>query len=430
MLSNRLVSTNAKKSASFSITIFFLFCITGFLTHALAEDDNDVEIEEKQFEIEIIVFARSDARDNEIETWAEKIELPTITNNVELVNSFELLTDEEIHQLPLFYVEPDFASSGDFSNYLQRLSKNPKYNILLHRIWHQPVDDNSSGLPVYIVSKSDDLLYQPIEKPEELAEQTEEMLLVKDAADVDSNADTAESLFMQSLEDEQRMIEEVIQLRAETQLDPLDPIIPFAENPNIPKSHSVNLSPMGPPEHKIYGTVRLSKSRFMHMSVDFVYRDQEIISEHTTYPQLIQAEEPIVDSVDNFSDDESSAENSFIISPENSINNFAGDEAINQESEIGIEAPDEIFETELSESDILDESLKPTLAIAEETPASEQDQADSFLTPEKPPFIGYRLEDSKRVRLSRVYYFDHPMFGIIARVIRYEPPKEVANVDN
>jgi len=428
MLSNRFVSANAKNSVSLSITLFFLFCLIGFLNNALAEEQSDDEIEEKQYEVEIIVFARTNVSNSETETWAEKTELPTITNNVELVNSFELLTDPEIDQLPFFYLEPDFASNDDFSKYLNRMSKNPKYNVLLHRIWRQAVDENSSGIPVYIASKSDELLYQPIEKPAEIVEQTEEMLVI----DTDNDADTAESFLMQSLEEEQKMIAEMIQLREKIQPDPLDPIIPFDENPNIPESHPVDLSPMGPPEHKIYGTVRLSKSRFMHMNLDFVYRDQEIITEHTIYPQLIQAEWPIVDSVDNLLETESGAENSFIISPENGISNFANNETVNQESKaiMGIEPDEELFRKDVVESEIVDESLEPKLEITEEEAASEQDQAESFLTPEKPPFIGYRLEDSKRVRLSRVYYFDHPMFGIIARVIRYEPPKEVVNVDN
>ncbi len=406
MLSNRFISANAKKSAFLFITLFYLFCLLGFLNSALAKEQRDDEIEEKQYEVEIIVFTRTS--DSETETWAENTEPPTITGSVELVNSFELLTDPEIDQLPFYYLEPNFASNDDFSTYVKRMSKNSKYNVLLHRIWHQTVDDNSSGLPVFIASKSDNLLYQRIEEPVKIVDE---------------------------LADRQRMNETLLQLGPENQLSMLDPIIPFDENPIIPESHPVDFSTMGPPEHKIYGTVRLSKSRFMHISLDFIYRDHEIITEHTIYPQLIQTEEPAVDNidgVDNFLDTETVTENSFLLTPENHVENFPTNEAANQalKKNIEIETAEQLLRDEVGESDIRDESLKPELEILEHTIASEQNHAESFLTPEKPPFIGYRLQGSKRVRLSKVYYIDHPKFGIIARVIRYEPSKDMTNSAN
>lgn len=37
----------------------------------------------------------------------------------------------------------------------------------------------------------------------------------------------------------------------------------------------------------------------------------------------------------------------------------------------------------------------------------------------------YRLKDSRRIRTSRIYYFDHPIFGVIAQVSPYEPPPPI-----
>jgi len=434
------------KLISYSFLVLSMAISPFFANSVLADEE---VLEEKLYEIEIIVFAHQNSENTMSENWSEKPELPQIVNSVELVNSLDLLNDNEIEQLPLFYLEPDFASDEEFAAYIERLSRNPSYDVLAYRTWRQTVPDNSTGIPVYIAARPHDELYQPIQEPEPLPEeaQGEELLDegIVTAEDIESDSDAAiaESLLFQALEEEEKMVAEMIAEEKMKQLSPFDPILLFDEDPEIPQSNPITLTPMGPPEHQVYGTFKLSKSRFMHMSLDLVYRNEEIISDFTIYPQLIQTDEQIVNSVDNIFtptefdelSDETAADtdNSFLIAPVEQIEPLVDEteplataEEISNEENFEVDAAStELVELQYQEIEIVD--MEPETNSLEGSIYGEEQE--SFLNPEKPPFIGFRLADSKRVRLSKIYYFDHPMFGVITRVIRYEPPKELAQTE-
>ena len=415
-------------------TIVLFFSLLAWNTTVYAEE----EIAEKHYEIEIMVFANNNEASREAENWQEQPQLPAINGSVELVNSFDLLWDESIEQLPFYYLEPDFATDQAFERYQEKLKNNPNYKVLLHRIWQQTVPDNSSGIPVYITAKSEQALYQ-IPKSPELINKTQENQEVGEQSEINttSSADTDwndEHLFMQALEEEQRLLEMQLQLEP-VPLLPSDPIVPFAENPLIPESKPVPLSPMGPPEHRIYGTFRLSKSRFMHMSLDFVYRDREILSEYTVYPQIISEDQTIVD---NFATMEFNTENTFLIPPLDTLSpsetniGLANEELSTNKSQQPGLVNDAMENPEISVEPLLDPETEESQIAVNETEnqlLENEEAAEKLLVPEKPPFLGYRLTNSKRVRISKVYYFDHPRFGVIVRVSRYTPPEEVAATD-
>ena len=442
MLTRQSFLNHSARQNLFGFTFIIFFSALGLLNQAVAEE----EVEEKHYEVEIIVFANADDASKEAENWKEQPRLPAIDGSVELVNWFDLLMDDAINQLPFYYQEPDYAVDETFKRYREKLEKNPKYKVLLHRAWHQTVPENSSGIPVYITSKSENMLYQTQQAPEDVTGIDEDQGFERKNAELSLDTEQAElsseSLLLQALEEEQRMIEERIKTEQQA-LSPLDPIMPFEDNPLIPESKPVPLSPMGPPEHKIYGTFRLSKSRYMHMNLDFIYRDEEMITEFTTYPQVtpllitpvIVNDQPNVDNVDNFAATDFDSENTFLISPIDSADvvqndfNIANGSLTPNQFEQQPSAPSPTKNTEISMVPLTEDIMEVELTANQIEKSPEETTEEKLLIPEKPPFIGYRLADSKRVRLSKIYYFDHPRFGIITRVSRYTPPEEIAATD-
>lgn len=140
----------------------------------------------------------------------------------------------------------------------------------------------------------------------------------------------------------------------------LDPIIPFNETEGLPSTVETDLSPTGPPNHAVFGTFNFFKSRYLHVKIDFSYRAPPY--------------EPKVEEL----------------------------------------ALTEVFPMakDGSEESLID---KEQLIKTEEML--------SFTSQEKPPYTGFRLKGSKRIRLNEVHYFDHPMFGVIVRAAPYVEPE-------
>lgn len=138
----------------------------------------------------------------------------------------------------------------------------------------------------------------------------------------------------------------------------LDEIQPLEEVRGLPESKNTPLSYEGPPQHLVYGNFTLSKGRHLHMDIDFIYRGE---------PYTPELNEP-------------SNEEQFPMGADNQL------------EEAPIQTPD--MPEELS----------------------------GIIPKDKPPIAGFRIKDSKRVRLGRIYYSDHPLFGVIVRISRYTPP--------
>lgn len=127
---------------------------------------------------------------------------------------------------------------------------------------------------------------------------------------------------------------------------------------------------------QISGTLSFSEGRYLHISNHFVYR--QWLGE-----QLI---DPLFQTDENGEFATPSAE-SFTAAPAPQLK--LGGNPWNKDEE----RPDQFAEVPLD----LDEDIAPT--------AKYQD---------------YKLEEERRIRLNEVHYFDHPAFGILVKVERYE----------
>ena len=153
----------------------------------------------------------------------------------------------------------------------------------------------------------------------------------------------------------------------------LDPIVPFDDLKLLPKDDNVNINlQMGPPNHKFYGLISVFKSRFPHLDFSVYYKYLEPKAE---------IPEQTVTKEDNT----------------NPLSTTDEDATVPQTSPIDTE-------TNSVKQEIIEQNQTPLSAL--------------------------ELKDSVRIRLNEINYFDHPKFGILARVRKYEAPPAPTEQDD
>ncbi len=327
--------------AMFNRTYLYLFlCVFTSFTVVSANEDP-----KKWYEIEVILFSTITPDNFESETWQIDPGHPNLKNNIALYSPAEFLLEEYPENITHYLIEAEFEddNKNTFKKYVSKLARSSKYQLLLHRAWRQPVDKKA----VSLIDKPDTA---PVFDIEHLSPNQETPEFVEEQS-------PEEQLFAALLKEETEEFQQPAYVMREW-----DPIEAFDDVPVIPTSQPTILSYEGPPQHLVYGNTTLNKGRYLHLSVDFLFRGEP----YTPTPEEI----PLIGAL---------GAEMFLDNPVNT--NTA-------------------------------EKMDDTETVGE-IPAVDI----------PPPITGFRIKDSKRVRLNQIYYFDHPLFGAIVRVIRYTPPK-------
>ncbi len=301
-----------KKFAAFLIIILSLL----ISSPVFAEAD-----EPRWYQVELILFSNNLPEESITEIWPEFPGTSTIENKIELVSpqldnieaetaedttnivrlsDTNTQTDEQTSAealiLPFSLVEKDqyrLTVSAD------KLEKSSKYNLLLHISWRQPAFRANNNSAVYLYEGLDEISTNP--QPD-----------------------------LQNMDN------------------------PDAETSSI-SSFEEDTNPFGPEPKHIFGTFKLTLSRFLHIDIDMIYR--ALIKKHI---EMLPTETEVTDF-----------------------------ESVNTNPEL---------QTQFSQDIYVDES----------TTYDAQD---------------FRLNTSRRVKPDEIHYFDHPLFGVITMVTRYELPK-------
>ena len=344
-INDNILGNLLKKSSKTLQCLFFssLFILIPFNSAGASQKD-------RWFEIEVIVFANNDETLQEVEKWPEKPGSPAINNVLDVFTQGELLFDN-VEQLPAYYAEALEPSENNLSALANKIKKNSKYTLLTHRSWRQTAPLRKAGIPVYLDDNASKNLYQPVSDIEEAGDVSSEQLLL-------------DALLAEETKLNQPVVDTPFYIHQ------LDPIEPFDEVEDMPNSVHIELSPMGPPNHAVFGTLNLFKSRFLHLDIDLLYR-------------MPPNEPKVLETIQ-----------------------------------------EEVFPTAIDNNQVL--LIDQELVEQEQSIVSEE--VSPFTEIEKLPLTGFRLKGSKRIRLNEVHYFDHPLFGVIVRTIRYkEPEPEVKN---
>jgi len=171
---------------------------------------------------------------------------------------------------------------------------------------------------------------------------------------------TDEQALLNQLLNEEKLLNQPVQVQSDFITDQ-DPIAPFEDLALIPSSQTEIEENVGPPNHKVYGLFKVFKSRYPHLAFRVFYKYEE--PEPIVTPDTEETF-PMVKAIEETEVESTDIENTEII------------ESIEQE--------------------ILEQNTAPIPAL--------------------------ELSNSTRIRLNELHYFDHPKFGIIARVKKYEPP--------
>lgn len=333
----------------FTLPIHLLLCLVLSILASFpgfAENQS----KEKWYQIEIIVFSQQMEGNFEEENWQTKPGYPKTHNSLELFSPSELLLEDSIENLTDYLTEPDVDPENEdtLESYVSKLENSSKYRVHIHRSWQQILDSKK----VYLTDSPN---IDPV--------------IASDNGEIVENGLAAEKsdeeLLMQALLEEEKKFSQPL-TRLPFFISELDTIQPFEEVRDLPTSSFTPLTYEGPPQHMVYGFFKLTKGRYLHMELDFLYRGEP----YTPAPEELSVDE------------------TFPIAKQN------------------------------------EELAAVQTEPVEIPPATE---IPGFISKENTPLVGFRIQDSKRVRLNNIYYFDHPLFGVIVRVNSYTPPPPEEN---
>ena len=328
----------ARRTILLSFTTFFIFLVSAQSIAAKKE---------RWYEVEVIAFATTDQSLQATEKWPEKPGQPKIGQVVEVFSPSEYLLNTP-DDSSNYYVEPIEPGEDNLAYIANRIKKSDNYQLLAHRTWRQTATRKKRTIPVYVDDNASESHFQPTR-------------LIEATAD-EANPASAEQQLLEALLAEESSLNNAVETNPFF-IHELDPISPF-EDAEIPASKPVDLSPIGPPNHNFFGLVKLFKNRFLHVSVDFLYRAEP-------YEADVQ-EMPIT----------------------------------------------EVFPMAMNNEATTDET-----ALISDTEVLKSEDVLVLAGQDKVPLVGFRQKKSKRIRLKEIHYFDHPMFGVVVRVIPYVEPE-------
>lgn len=328
-----------------------LFCLSVSATSYAAKTPTSEEL----YEIEVLVFTQVAPKEIEAhpEYWPETVKFPVFNTSRELLSPYEyLLYKDQLN--PRHYVAESLEdSSEDLSNLSDAITRRKELSLLLHKKWIQSLDEDEKTSPVYVTDTNQPYLYQPF---------TPEFIKSLDSDQTPTEVEVApEQQLLQQLLKEEKLLNQPVQ-EQEGFISDMDPIEAF-DQMNFERPTPVVIpETFGPPQHKIFGLIKLFKARYPHLAIDLFYRDQEV-------------------------NDEVAAEKT-------------------DKEPFPMQAKSEAVQ------EVVKDEAKP--------------ESEGLLLQEKPPRAAYPLNVSTRIRYDEIHYFDHPKFGVMTRVKKYEPPEEKA----
>jgi len=321
------------------------------------------------YQVEVLVFDRADLEEGlQSEFWPADPGWPVLRGGAELV-PMESATDgpPSAHDA-LEYAAVDLLYQ-DLLPQADRLQRARSYRLLAHLAWIQPAEPGKPGPAALITDPDDPERYQPLNYLPELAAPA---LVVTPPLDA-TPAALPDALAVETVPAPDALPADVVLPDHGAIGLPLAAAAESAGEGN--DTGTVHLiSYLGPPQLRVFGRVRLIRKRYLHLELDLLYRpeaerlDERLSPERwPTHPQARVAEDPAV----------------------------------------------------------VDSGMPPagTVAAADVPPMATEGETTALSEPMDPWTVsGFRLKQSRRVRSGELHYFDHPLFGVLARIKKVEPP--------
>jgi len=222
-----------------------------FLSPALAAQD------EAWYQVELLVFDRNDLRPGlESEHWPLDPGWPALAQALDLLPPAEEAADGE-RGYPS--VDALYHRLGDLE---ERLARHPGHRLLAHLAWTQSAPPRTATLPALVTDPDDPERYQPLTY----------LPPYQDAPPV--AAAEAPPAAPAPFGQDEILVEP---LPAPEALPPAtlppQPAEPPAQEASAPAGIHL-VSSMGPPQRRLFGTVRLRRGRYLHLDLDLVLRPE------------------------------------------------------------------------------------------------------------------------------------------------------------
>ncbi len=330
---------------------------------ALAADDDL-----RWYQVEVVIFDRPDLEVGlASEHWPVDPGWPKLAQGVEL----DPLGEQTAPGAPRYpALDLTLAELNDAVDRLQGKG----YRVLAHRLWVQPTLAGERPHPALITDPDAPDRYQPLRylpeyQPEPRPFPDQEAFQAAEAETAPAAApETAEPLAAPEVLPSDTVLE--LEGGAIGTLPLVDPQLgqPVEPEALAEGGDALLVSHLGPPQKRLFGTIRLRRSRYLHLELDLLYRPEpERLAAAWPQPPLTSAE-----------------------------------------TETAPEAP--TSPAAPAEAD-----------LAEEEEAAAADQLDPWSV------NGFRLHQKRRIRSRELHYFDHPLFGVLAQVRPVDGPPRPAS---
>ncbi len=393
---------------------FYLFVLAlSTVSAADTPSEEAQQVKERWFQIELIVFARTDKSGLNFENWPDDAEVPNVSNAIDFLSPptsiknagkqqrsatqsaniiqrpaavsdnlapqnepqtpadpslFELKTSE----LPFIALtSPDYL----LTPHARVIKRSRQYRLLRHVTWHQPIFSKTKNIPVRIFG-GEDFADRFDDEGYRLYNLSQYHLSSNDDTDSKQQAHQAgENVGSHKME--------ANITAAVSQSDPSD------EAETLPPTGLPEFEPAAHHNWQLDGIFSVYVKRYLHVQFDLAYK-------------LIGQREVDQSQLTSFSD--------FSFSESDSNNKMAADNPINAQQKKP--EPETTLTAHLNWNDADDEDL---LNFNDVNKTSKV-QLD-YLKP-------YLMHQKRRVRSKEIHYFDHPLFGVIMLITPYDPEPE------
>lgn len=430
-----------------SLYLFLLASNTLWAADTRTEDDQQAK--ERWFQIELIVFARTDKSGLTAENWPDDAVVPDVKNAIDFLTpppaikqtekepadtvdadkaktvlpatevkgqvateDFSLSpvnTEQTTDQVPFEFKTCELPfialTSPDFilSPHAKVIQRSRKYRLIRHITWHQPVFSKAKSIPIRIfggedfADRFDDDGYPLLNLPQhdDVSESTANEASAQNNLLNTNSADGTHSIPENSLSpnlDNQDL--QKIDVSNNLTLLTADEARVIDKQVESDKKPTESLPDTGLPEFEkpsrhnwqLDGLFTVYVKRYLHVKFDLAYKNSS----------MKEVDENQFASFTDFA------------FPQMDTNKTIEDTQNDQQQTTNLDSQNEL-PAHLNWNDIGDENL---LAFTE--PKNGQKLQLEFLKP-------YLMHQKRRVRSKEIHYFDHPLFGVVMLITPYQP---------
>jgi hypothetical protein len=341
-----------------------IFTAAALCTLLLTNSVSAATENEKWYQAEILVFSYADTQYQDSEQWRKSNKASDLSFAIDVFTPdeiAELTAMMDTEQLPrMNYAQTTPQDEMLLLEQGERVANSKRYHLLVHQSWRIGVKQHANAVPVMI---SDELPLHPyltaaVETPAE-DEVWELPVIEQPLLDEESGELIVEELLPEPSAEADLLQALLAEEFGEAAIADEPGLQSSLEAPVDAVLDSIPVITDGPQELLVFGSIGLRWSRYLHLTTDITYR------RNADRDQFHQSEDSVAEFVSN-------------------------DEL-------------ESAEEEMDAAALAQQAITDRLAESQEV-------------------NDFRIKEVRRIKRGKLYFFDHPLFGVLVKVVAYKPP--------